>query len=263
VASFSGETPISSVSLHSPRPNGHLGAVLATERPGVQVDATGYSWRSELWRRMRSLFVLKAVGTTAVTWLFFLAYFHLLRHPIHPVTVMPLTAIDRWIPFHPPMLIAYFSLWFYVGVAPGFLWSFKELFVYGLWAVALCCCGLAFFYFWPTAVPALMRTASDFPGFELLEGIDAAGNACPSMHVAIAMFTALCLHDLLRHLRVPQGLRLLNVIWFVAIAYSTLAVKQHVVIDVLAGGLLGAVFAAAALRWRPRPASLVTSTPPL
>lgn len=236
---------------------------MATEQPDIGFESARYSWRSEVWRRMRCLFVLKAVGTTAVTWLFFLAYFHLLRHPIHPVTVMPLTAIDRWIPFQPPMLIAYFSLWFYVGVAPGFLWRFKELVVYGLWSVALCLCGLAFFYLWPTAVPTLMRSTTDFPGFEMLEGIDAAGNACPSMHVAIAMFTAVYLHDLLRHLRVPPVWRLLNAAWFVAIAYSTLAVKQHVVIDVLAGGVLGAVFALAALRWRPQPGAPVKQTLPL
>ncbi|MBL8399260.1 MAG: PA-phosphatase, partial [Candidatus Accumulibacter sp.] len=33
--------------------------------------------------------------------LFFLAYFHLLHYPDHPVTEMPLTAIDRMVPFTP------------------------------------------------------------------------------------------------------------------------------------------------------------------
>jgi membrane-associated phospholipid phosphatase len=85
----------------------------------------------------------------------------------------------------------------------------------------------------------------------LLQGVDAAGNACPSLHVATAMFSAVCLDALLRRLSVPMALRWLNAGWFLAIAYSTLAVKQHVVVDVLAGSLLGLAFALAALRWRP------------
>jgi membrane-associated phospholipid phosphatase len=44
----------------------------------------------------------------------------------------------------------------------------------------------------------------------------------------------------------------LNVAWFAAIAWSTLAVKQHVVLDVVAGALLGLAFALPSLRWRVR-----------
>ncbi len=228
-------------------------ADMAVQRQAPNVTATDYVWHKEVWARMRRFFGLKLIGVTAVTWIFFIAYFHLLRHPSAEVTVMPLTAIDGWIPFQPVTLVAYLSLWVYVGFAPGLLWTFRELLVYGFWAIALCVCGLACFYFWPTAIPPLMRPPSDFPGFALLQGIDAEGNACPSMHVAIAIFTAICLHDLLRRLRVPWGWQLFNAVWFAAIAYSTLAVKQHVVIDVALGGLLGAAFAIAALRWRPKP----------
>ncbi len=228
-------------------------AEIAARRPASPVDAADYAWRTEVWRRMRRFLALKLIGVTAVTWIFFIAYFYLLRHPSSAVTVMPLTVVDTWIPFQPVTLVAYLSLWLYVGFAPGLLSTFREMVVYGLWAVALCVCGLACFYVWPTAVPPLMRPPSDFPGFELLQGIDAEGNACPSMHVAIAIFTAICLHDLLYRLRVPRVWLLFNLVWFTAIAYSTLAVKQHVVIDVALGGLLGSVFAVAALRWRPKP----------
>lgn len=210
------------------------------------------SWTVEIWLRMRRHLALKVVGTTAFTWLFFIGYFHLLRQPAHPVTVMPLTALDHLIPFQPQLLIAYFSLWLYVGVAPGLQLRFKELVVYGLWAGALCLTGLAFFYFWPTQIPAMGLEASDFPGFAILQGVDAAGNACPSMHVAIAIFTAIWVEHILRQAGAPLFLRLLNAAWFAAIAYSTLAVKQHVVLDVIAGALLGAVFAYPSLRWRPR-----------
>jgi membrane-associated phospholipid phosphatase len=82
--------------------------------------------------------------------------------------------------------------------------------------------------------------------------VDAAGNACPSLHVATAMFNAACLEPLLRRVGAPASLRVANALWFVAIAYSTLAVKQHVAVDVAAGATLGLLFALASLRWRPR-----------
>lgn len=210
-------------------------------------------WPAEIALRMRRHFLLKLVGTSVFTWLFFLGYFHLLRHPMHPVTVMPLTALDHLVPFQPWMLFPYLSLWVYVGFAPGLQRNFAELVVYGLWVGGLCLAGLAIFYVWPSAVPPLTIDVSGYPGFRMLQGVDAAGNACPSMHVAVAIFTAVRLDDVLRQARTPIVFRLLNASWFLAIAWSTLAVKQHVVLDALAGALLGLAFVLPSLRWRPTP----------
>ncbi|QRF59782.1 MULTISPECIES: phosphatase PAP2 family protein [Variovorax] len=209
------------------------------------------TWGAEIGRRVRSLFILKAVGTTVFTWLFFIGYFHLLRNPAFPVTVMPLTALDALVPFQPHFLGAYLSLWLYVGVAPGLQPNFRELLVYGLWVGGLCLTGLGLFYLWPTQIPPLAIDVSGYPGFEMLQGVDAAGNACPSMHVAVAIFTAVRLEHVLREARTPLWPRLLNWLWFAAIAWSTLAVKQHVALDALAGALLGLAFALPSLRWRP------------
>jgi membrane-associated phospholipid phosphatase len=221
------------------------------------------SWSAEIGRRMRLHLPLKVIGTTVFAWLFFIGYFHLLRHPTHAVTVMPLTALDVMIPFLPQALFVYLSLWVYVGTAPGLQLTLAEIGVYTLWVGALCLTGLAFFYFWPTQVPPLMPDASGFPGFAMLRRVDAAGNACPSMHVAVAIFTAIRVEDVLRRARSPAFLRLLNGAWFLAIAYSTLAVKQHVVLDVAAGAVLGIAFALPSLRWRPaaRPVALAIVRP--
>jgi membrane-associated phospholipid phosphatase len=213
-------------------------------------------WTAEIGLRMRKLFWLKFIGTTAVTCLFFIGYFHVLRNPVHPVVVMPLTALDHWIDFRPEALYVYLTLWLYIGFGPGLQRSLLELNVYGLWLGAMCVTGLALFYLWPTAVPPLGFDASGFPGFALLQGVDAAGNACPSLHVATAMFTMIRVEHLLREAGTPRILRLLNLLWFVAIAWSTLAVKQHVALDALAGALLGVAFALPSLRWRPAPQRL-------
>ena len=45
--------------------------------------------------------------------------------------------------------------------------------------------------------------------------------------------------------------RVFNGLWFIAIAMSTLATKQHVFLDTAAGFALGAVFASLSL-WRRR-----------
>jgi hypothetical protein len=208
-------------------------------------------WPSELRLRLQRLFWLKLLGTSAFTWLFFVAYFALLKAPVHPVTTMPLTPVDGWISFQPWALVPYLSLWLYIGVAPGLQRNFANLFVYGCWAVALSATGLLIFYAWPTQIPTFSQV-SDAPGMALLKGVDAAGNACPSMHVAISLFSAVWIERVLAHIGAPRGLRAANALWFIAIAHSTVAVRQHVVLDVLGGLLLGGAFAWASLHWSPR-----------
>lgn len=208
-------------------------------------------WQAELWFRVRKLLWLKMLGTTVWTTLFFVGYFHLLRNPVHPIMEMPLTWVDALVPFQPSMLLPYLSLWFYVGVAPGLQRGFWPLVAYGAWMTALLLAGLTIFYFWPTAVPPSGIDRSGFPGFAMLEGVDASGNACPSMHVAAAVFTAVRLHAVLREIGAPAWWRLANLAWVVLIAWSTVAVRQHVALDVLGGTLLGLAFAWPSLRWSP------------
>jgi len=214
------------------------------------------SWITDIGSRLRERQWLKILGTTAWIWLFFIGYFHLLRNPFGPVTEMPWTAVDEWIPFQPGWLVPYLSLWVYVGIAPGLQRGLLPLLSYGFWSGVLCLTGLAAFMLWPTRVPPATFDAGGFPGFDLLQGIDAAGNACPSMHVAIAIFTCCWIEKILRGAGAPWLLRLANLAWFLAIAYSTVATRQHVALDVLAGGLLGGAFAWASLRWRPAEAPL-------
>ncbi len=202
---------------------------------------------------MRRLLWLKVLGISGFMWLFFIAYFHLLRNPVRPVTVMPLTALDHAIPLQPWALGAYVSLWLYVGIAPGLMLTLRELLVYGAWAGALCLSGLLVFYLAPTAVPP-HRFSVDLeqhPGFAVLQGVDAAGNACPSLHVATALFSAVWVARLLGRIGAPAAWQLVNAVWLLLIVWSTLAVKQHVALDALAGALLGGAFGWASGRWWP------------
>jgi len=222
--------------------------------PVTVVGIVGSGWADACLQRSRRWFWLKATGITALLWLFFVGYFHLLRHPAEPPLVMPLTVLDHAIGFQAWAVVPYVSLWLYVGIAPGLLARLAELLAYALWASAMCVVGLACYYFWPSAVPDDLRTvgADGQPLIGLLRGIDAAGNACPSLHVAGALFSALWIGQLLREVRAPAIPRALNAIWALAIVYSTLATKQHVAIDVLAGAALALLFAAPSIALRRR-----------
>ena len=101
-------------------------------------------------------------------------------------------------------------------------------------------------------MPPLGLDVSGLTGFAMLQGVDKSGNACPSMHVAIAIFTAIRTEQVLREVAAPGWLRAINIGWFLAIAFSTLAIRQHVALDALAGAALGVAFALPSLRWRPR-----------
>jgi membrane-associated phospholipid phosphatase len=219
----------------------------------VPADPGSAPWAREFMRRVRHRFVLKTLGISGFMWIFFVAYFHLLRHPAQPVIVMPLTAVDRWVGFEPAALAAYVSLWVYVGIPAGLMRSLQHLVVYGLWIGALCLAGLACFYLVPTAVPAMALPVDValHPGFALLQGVDASGNACPSLHVATAVFSALWIDHLLRGMAAPAWPRVGNAAWVLLIVWSTMATKQHVALDVAAGTLLALLFAAPSMRWFP------------
>ena len=191
----------------------------------------------------------KMVGTSLGMTVFFITYFWILRHPLHPPLVMPLTAVDRWIGFQPWALPLYLSLWFYVSLAPALLIDRRELVSYGVAVIGLSVVGLGVFLFWPTAVSPPDVDWARHPAFAFLKAADASGNACPSLHVAFAVFTAVWFERLLRQMAAGRGLRALNWLWCVGILYSTVATRQHVALDVLAGMALGAAVAAAHMRW--------------
>ena len=223
------------------------------QRSSYDADVvTGLGATRGVRARLGRLMWLKALGTTAFMAAFFVAYFHLLRDPAYPVHVMALTALDHWIAFQPQALFVYFSLWFYVALPPALLEQRHELAGYGAWVGALCVAGLLCFYFWPTAIPPNPIDASEHAGFALLRGVDAAGNACPSMHVATATFSAVWLDRLLRQMDLAPGWRVFNGLWLLGIVWSTVAVRQHVALDAGAGLLLGLAFALPSVGWHRR-----------
>jgi membrane-associated phospholipid phosphatase len=191
--------------------------------------------------RLRAHPVIKGVGLTAGMTAFFAAYFLVQDNPVYPVTVIPALALDHAIPFSPYWILPYFSLWIYVSLYPALLTERRALGRYALVAIGLSVVGLAIFHRWPTAIVQAEGNWEHHRLVAFLKTVDAAGNVCPSLHVAFALFTAEALDRFLRDIGARARWRTLNASWAAAIVYSTLATEQHVVLDVLAGLALGAL----------------------
>ena len=187
------------------------------------------------------------IGTTVGMTVFFVVYFWVLRNPLYPLTTMPLTAVDRLIGFRPESLPLYCSFWFYVSLAPALLIDRRELISYGVAAIGLSVIGLGIFLVWPTILPRCDIDWSQHRSFAFLKSVDASGNACPSLHVAFSVFTAVWFERLLRQMGAGSLVRAFNWLWCLGILYSTVATRQHVSLDVLAGSALGLGVAAAHL----------------
>ncbi len=215
--------------------------------------ATVVHWPHELKRRFVYLWPLKAVGTAGGIWLFFLAYFWVLKNPSQPPTTMPRIWVDALVPFTPAAFAIYASLWFFVSLPPALVGNWRALLHFGRWIMGLCLLCLAIFWALPTQVPPTQIDWSAYPSLAFLKSIDAAGNACPSLHVASAVFASAWLDRLLRTLRLPHA-----PVWAwachlfcLAIVWSTLATLQHVALDALAGAMVGVLFAWLSLRRAP------------
>jgi membrane-associated phospholipid phosphatase len=206
------------------------------------------SWLQQVGPRVRTLWVAKVAGTILSMPVFFFVYFWLLNHPLFPITIIPRTAVDRLIGFWPEALPLYASLWVYVVLPPMFLKNRRELGSYGLAVVGLSVIGFGIFLFWPTALPRFETDWSQHPTFAFLKTVDASGNACPSLHVAFAVFTGIWIERLLCEMGAGRLVHALNWLWCLGILYSTIAIRQHVALDVLAGTALGAIVAALHLR---------------
>ena len=203
--------------------------------------STPPDWRRELRRRLLALWPAKAVGTPLGITVFFMGYFWVMRHPLGPVFTMPLVWVDYLVPFWPETFAAYVSLWVYVALAPAVAGDRRELAACTLPMLFMSLAGFALFLAFPTQVPAAAVDWSQHGAMQFLKQVDASGNACPSLHVAFAVFSAWVLDRAFAAMHGPAVFRWANALWCLAIVHSTLATRQHVALDVLAGIALAAV----------------------
>ena len=187
---------------------------------------------------MGTLWVLKMFSTMGGIAAFFYAYFWVMRHPLSSVTVMPVTWIDDLIPFSPGSFFLYATLWVYVALGTALARDLRELAAFGAASLAMIVVGLGIFMLAPTKIPDFGIDWNRYPWLAFLKKVDVSGNACPSLHAAFAVFTAFVVHTQLTAVRAGRMLRVCNFLWCLGILYSTMATRQHVALDVVAGTVL-------------------------
>jgi membrane-associated phospholipid phosphatase len=218
------------------------------------------TWLTALWRRCATLFLLKLAGNLVATIGFFPLYFWIMKNA-GQAWVLPLTAFDRLIAFSPVLLPVYLSLWGYIALPVLLAKDRRELWGFSFGCASMTALALLVFWFMPTAIPNFAVDTTPGTSLQFLKMVDSAGNAFPSLHVSFSVFSCVVLARQLREVGAPAWLRVVNVAWAAGIVYSTMAVRQHVLIDVLGGFVLGVALgvatrqrAAAAAPVRARPA---------
>jgi membrane-associated phospholipid phosphatase len=178
-----------------------------------------------------------------------LPYYLLQHYPSFPVTVMPLTALDEWIPFNDGAVWLYLSVFLLMPIAPMQMTGRDQLRRHTIGIIGMSLLADLVFFLWPTAVlrPNIETTTT---AYQHLTQLVSSNNACPSLHAAVAVFSALCYEQIARHMRAPQLWRAGLWIWALGVVYATLATKEHVGLDAVSGGLLGLIAYLWAFRFR-------------
>lgn len=217
--------------------------------------ATAYEFRNNVSgtvtlppsQRLTTLLGCKLAIALGLNLFALLPYYLLQHYPIFSVTVMPVTAIDRWIRFDDRTLAVYLSLFFLMPIAPMQMVRRDQLRRYTFGVAAMSLLADLVFLLWPTAVLRPYAHSANIVYQQLTMRV-APLNAFPSLHAAMAVFSALCYEQLASHIRRPGLWRIAIWIWASAIIYATLATKEHVFIDAVGGSLLGLIAYVSAFR---------------
>lgn len=154
--------------------------------------------------------------------------------------VLHLSPVDVAIPVIP------WTVWIYVSVYLTYLASVllqKDMAVLGRFLITyVLAYGVSMFFFmvYPTTFPRDLYPIPDGAGIsgaalEFFRSTDRPTNCLPSMHVASCVMLTLPFYKRRPWVFVGFGL------WTLAISITTMTTKQHYAIDVVSGGVFGAV----------------------
>jgi membrane-associated phospholipid phosphatase len=166
----------------------------------------------------------------------------------HGIAYSPAIALDRAIPLQPAWALVYGSLYFWLIFLPVFvvrqpLHLRRTIHAYiTVWLASFVC-----FWFYPTYAPRPAGDTVPGSGFTVwalarLYDMDPPFNCFPSIHVAHSFVSAITIARLHRRVGIAA------LIGASLVGLSTLFVKQHYVLDVLAGALLAVIACAIFLR---------------
>lgn len=167
-----------------------------------------------------------------------IGYFGSQWFPIRAATTFTETALDKLIPFSSGWSWVYQTVYMAVPVVALSIERRRHLANYarGYWVMLSLC--FAFFWLCPVKTPRPTDIAPDSldPMHALILSYDGLINCFPSLHVALALFSVLHVIAILSDRGMSTKWPVVSLwLWFALLCYSTLALKQHYVVDIPAG----------------------------
>jgi hypothetical protein len=198
--------------------------------------------RPTLFERMRAKFGWKALLLVAFGPVLTVFYYLPQWLPLFSSTTIPLTSIDKAVPFQPWWIWPYMSMYVMIPIPPLLATRGRDLARYalGMTIMFVTCC--VFFFLWPIAYPRPPLLPGDSaPAFyRHIVSIDQPINALPSLHAGLTAYTLFFAARILRDLPRRPYLAMLTIgwVWAALILYGTMATKQHYLVDLPPGILI-------------------------
>ena len=176
------------------------------------------------------------------TFLLFLGYlgvYFLIQSFVKNNQIELLTVLDKNIPFIPGFVWVYHTLILGIFLTMVYLIQDRKLFMTTFWACVLASAVMSIIHVtWPAIYPRQAIMPIDLSSWlvELTRQYDGASNTFPSAHVTFSWLMFLSV----RRTKISHeksGLTLMFFLWAIFISLSTLAIKQHFIVDVLSGVL--------------------------
>jgi membrane-associated phospholipid phosphatase len=188
---------------------------------------------SAIWQRLKARWQQKAWLTALLTFVFVPLYLLVSHRVWRPLWNPPLTWFDRHIAFQPGWVWPYQSLYLITATIPWLATTGLQLrrYVVSFWLVAIV--GLVTFVLLPVAAPR-PPVATPSSGMSILLSYDGPYGDFPSLHAGFLVLT-LAFGFRVMDCRVPIMVIMVMLAWAAVILYSTLALKEHYALDLLAG----------------------------
>ncbi len=197
--------------------------------------------------QLRAHWRLKLLLTAVFNILFWSGYEFLGHHAFFPLREIPLTCLDRIIPYQPqPWGWVYLSQFSFTSLLPWFLSTRNEVLRCSAGLVIMSVFSFAIFLFFPVAAP-IRTSAQDHMAMTVIAAYDGSLNCFPSLHAAFLCYMAALGWRLFGNTatRLVVGI---CVAWGASILYATIATRQHYALDLAAGAVVGCL--AYWLAWR-------------
>ena len=197
------------------------------------------------FKHAKQMYLLKMGLIVLVITMIFVPYLLIQKLSIFEITIIPETTVDRLIPFNDGFIWVYNTLSLFAIIVTFQFTEKRELLKYVGGILVISIASMLIFVFFPTECPRPpLEGTTEF--YQYFITLDKPSNALPSLHISVVLYTML---TVVINVEMNRAFKVILGVWCAVIIYSTLATKQHLMLDVYAGVLLAVLVFFANLRW--------------